>query len=137
MNKETTKKTNLFSNSFVKDYKEKLNYEMEQLEGMEMGESKLEAYKKTKSMLVDATRRLTSAVLLRGAVVMALLVVFLVVIHYVENTTIEIVVFAVLALGTIFLISPVFPSPFQSIAANLGKMMKKDGVRYRDCTIKS
>lgn len=86
---------------------------------------------------MDATRLTTLAILLRGAVVIALLVVFLVVIHYLENITIEIVVFAVLALGTIFLISPLFPLPFQSIAANLGKMMKKDGVRYRDCTIKS
>ena len=126
---------NLFSKLSVKEYVENVKSAVEQLETMEMGDEKLERYKQVKALLKQNNNAATKVFMLRGLLFILLAVVFLVSIMVINNNTIQIICFIVLAVCGMCLISPMFPSPFAQYWTKLKKMMKNDGVRFRDCSI--
>lgn len=119
----------------IKEYVENVKVAVEELEQIEMGEEKLERYKRAKTLIHDSSKSILRAFLWRALVFMVFFILFLLTIIYVENDIIQIASFVVLGVCGLFLISPMLPSPLAQYQDKLKKMMKQDGVRYRDCSL--
>ena len=133
---ENNNKNNFLSKLSIAEHKERVKAAMEELEKMEMSDSKLECYKKTKALLVDSSKAALKAFLWRALIFMVVFILFMITLSLTENNTIQIICFVVLGICGIFMISPMLPPPFATYQGELREMMKKDGVRYKDCTIK-
>lgn len=126
---------NLLPKLSVTEYVENVKSAMEQLETMEMGNEKLERYKEVKALLKQNNDAAIKVFMLRGLLAIVLFAIFIITIILTGNRTVQIIVFVVIAILGICLISPMLPSPFVPYQDKLRKMMKKDGVKYRDCSI--
>lgn len=130
------KENSFLSKLSIAEHKERVNAAMEELEKMEMGDSKLECYKKTKALIIDSSKAALKAFLWRALILIGVFIIFITAISLTDNDVIQIISFVIMAIFAIYTISPMFPPPFATSQAQLQQMMKKDGVRYKDCTLK-
>ena len=132
---EKRKEKSLLSRLSIKEYVDNVKVAIEELEQMEMGENKLERYRNTKVLIKESSKSVLKVFLWRALVFMVFFLLFILVVIYSENNIVQIVSFVVLGIFGMYLISPMLPSPFVPYQDKLKKMMKKDGVKYRDCTM--
>ena len=129
---ETDRTQSFWDRFAISKHLENVKKAVEELETMEMGEEKLEAYKRVDCLIKDSIGKALKAFLWRSLVFMAVFVLFLVTISCVKSNWVQIAVGIVTALCFMFLISPMFPSPFGIYQSKLKQMMKKDGVKSAD-----